>query len=978
MHLADGNISVVRSRLSEGVKGVDETVSSMQEMALGQYGARSAKIRALAINVLNDAKVENKDYYGMIVALGEWVRDNIRYVKDPVGQETLSYPEETAFNSLAGDCDDMTILVIALLGSLGIRGYPVVVGMTPGAYSHVYAYAVVPAGRHRMAGKTVAVDAIMREWPIGKEAPSDKVRAKKTYPHLAGLDAMNIGAYADAPSYLNERNVDEVETALNRRSVDAGSYGEMFNTAKVQQGAEGADSMFAMELAPEAELYSRGPVQAADAAGSVDFLGQQRVYECHVGSKPLKLGRMGGHGKQTTVVIDAGSTFDAPFMRGPNAGPKSTVKPMVSAREIEGLAAYICGLEGEIDRTGCGHFAGIGSGDPLRLAGAAAHYAQRRAARARWAAQRIAADAQSLLSGGLAGPEESSAAVEVAHAARKVSQAADMAAVRAEQVADKAARTPGRRAAMDAVRRNLRTIDDVYNVTDIIVMTPDGEEEPFVAVGANVMTLSAMGRSLPIPTVTNAVKSGLVTPLVPGSKVFDARGERIDEMVENVDMAGLGFGISSFKKAVKKAKSKVAKVVKTVKATAVGAVKAVAGKKKGSSAAPVYTDANGKKISKKEYDKQMKAMAAEQTYADASGNPITKAEYDKQMAAMGYIGAVTLSVPATSTVAPLVVPGGTTSTSALVNPIPAGSVLPAPSGGYYTGWSATPAGLSIPAPGGGYYTGWSATPTLSQTAAAPTSSGYDINAGSPAYQQPYQQQYQQPSGYDLNAPTGSPYGSSMMPVPGVQSGSYNANASVPGGAPVDDFGPEDMSAAQTASSATADESESDYNDEGASNAAVLSQGPSNDSAYANESEDDLSPPSDASNGDASYGGGGDGGGADDEAAEDPSVEGLGWGGSIGRRVRHAARRAGHAYIRPASLAALKARQKLYPSKGINGLGDVSPAAPAVPPEHALNVLPEDVKAAMLKRPTPSSKAPFIIGSLAAVGIGLYLLTRKNQ
>jgi hypothetical protein len=53
--------------------------------------------------------------------------------------------------------------VIGLLGSLGIRGYPVVVGMFPGAYSHVYAYAMVPPGKHRMAGKTVAVDAIMRE-----------------------------------------------------------------------------------------------------------------------------------------------------------------------------------------------------------------------------------------------------------------------------------------------------------------------------------------------------------------------------------------------------------------------------------------------------------------------------------------------------------------------------------------------------------------------------------------------------------------------------------------------------------------------------------------------------------------------------------------------------------------------------------------------------------------------------------------------
>jgi hypothetical protein len=104
MHLADGEIAVSRSRLSKGEQGVDETVAFMMKMAKGQYGIRSAKIRALAINIVNAAGVADKDYYGMIKAIHNWVRDEIRYVKDPVGQETLSFPEETAFNSKAGDC----------------------------------------------------------------------------------------------------------------------------------------------------------------------------------------------------------------------------------------------------------------------------------------------------------------------------------------------------------------------------------------------------------------------------------------------------------------------------------------------------------------------------------------------------------------------------------------------------------------------------------------------------------------------------------------------------------------------------------------------------------------------------------------------------------------------------------------------------------------------------------------------------------
>jgi hypothetical protein len=209
----NGNVPVVRSVLPAGDAGVDATVRKMADLAFGKYGAKSAKIRALAIDIIERARVEAKDYYGMIVAIHNWVRDTIRYVRDPIGQETLSYPEETAFNSRAGDCDDLSILEIALLGSLGINSYPVVIGTTPGQFSHVYLHALVPAGRHRMAGQTVPLDPIMREWPAGKEAPAERVKRKKTYPQYQnGVNGMSgemmpgMGAYAVGPSYLDTEN----------------------------------------------------------------------------------------------------------------------------------------------------------------------------------------------------------------------------------------------------------------------------------------------------------------------------------------------------------------------------------------------------------------------------------------------------------------------------------------------------------------------------------------------------------------------------------------------------------------------------------------------------------------------------------------------------------------------------------------------------------------------------------------------------
>ena len=207
----NGNIAVQRSVLPNGIAGVDTTVKKIVDLAHSVYGSKSAKIRALSIDTVRNAGVPDKDYYGEMVAIHNWVRDHIRYVRDPVGQETISYPEETAFNSLAGDCDDMTTLEIAMLGSIGIESYPVVVGMFPNNFSHVYLYGKVPDGKGRNAGKTIPLDPIMKNWPAGREAAD--VKAKKAYPNLSnpltmnglpmGQDLGDIGAYAVAPSYLD-------------------------------------------------------------------------------------------------------------------------------------------------------------------------------------------------------------------------------------------------------------------------------------------------------------------------------------------------------------------------------------------------------------------------------------------------------------------------------------------------------------------------------------------------------------------------------------------------------------------------------------------------------------------------------------------------------------------------------------------------------------------------------------------------------
>lgn len=102
--LANGNVPVQFQTLSGGWQGTDQTVALMQQLCTSQWGSRSPKIHALALNIVTQAGVAAKDYTGEMVAIHNWVRDNIRYTRDVSGQETLYPPEEVAFNSRAGDC----------------------------------------------------------------------------------------------------------------------------------------------------------------------------------------------------------------------------------------------------------------------------------------------------------------------------------------------------------------------------------------------------------------------------------------------------------------------------------------------------------------------------------------------------------------------------------------------------------------------------------------------------------------------------------------------------------------------------------------------------------------------------------------------------------------------------------------------------------------------------------------------------------
>ncbi|NEP86165.1 MAG: transglutaminase domain-containing protein [Okeania sp. SIO2C2] len=124
--------------ISKGYLGTQKTLRHIK--ALIRAGAKNFYVRQKAIDILLAKNVQPKDYLGEIKAMFKWVQHNIRYTKDPFRVEML----HSAFRMLqlrAGDCDDMTILLGAMLESIG---HPVRLVLTgpdpkrPRLFTHIY------------------------------------------------------------------------------------------------------------------------------------------------------------------------------------------------------------------------------------------------------------------------------------------------------------------------------------------------------------------------------------------------------------------------------------------------------------------------------------------------------------------------------------------------------------------------------------------------------------------------------------------------------------------------------------------------------------------------------------------------------------------------------------------------------------------------------------------------------------------------
>lgn len=173
--------------LAGGDAGVNQTVRAMQRLI--EKGKRDPDIHSLAAQILTQAAVPSFDRAGAARAIGEWVRDNIRFTDDVVGIETLHSAREVARLRI-GDCDDFTILISSLLQTVGLPTHIVTVagsGDDPTQFSHVYPEVEID-------GQWIAVDYARRDPDFGR-TPEGYFRKRVyeeagRYADVAGLAGM--------------------------------------------------------------------------------------------------------------------------------------------------------------------------------------------------------------------------------------------------------------------------------------------------------------------------------------------------------------------------------------------------------------------------------------------------------------------------------------------------------------------------------------------------------------------------------------------------------------------------------------------------------------------------------------------------------------------------------------------------------------------------------------------------------------------
>lgn len=163
-----------------GDHSIYNTVDRMKGHVM--MASRHPYVREWARHVLGNVFAYDK--WGEGEAIHNFVRDNVRYTRDPLGWEYVQTPPHLLEGIRQykmkeaprpiGDCDDMTTLGLAMAKAVGFPTAIRIVSYRPDRkYQHVY-------GLVNVEGQWIPFDSIRPEWSFGETAnkPVTRLRDK--------------------------------------------------------------------------------------------------------------------------------------------------------------------------------------------------------------------------------------------------------------------------------------------------------------------------------------------------------------------------------------------------------------------------------------------------------------------------------------------------------------------------------------------------------------------------------------------------------------------------------------------------------------------------------------------------------------------------------------------------------------------------------------------------------------------------------
>jgi transglutaminase-like putative cysteine protease len=153
-----------------GDAGTAKTVGAMRRLI--REGSKNQEIREIAANIAMHHDTDQ----GKIGSIFDFVKSKMRYVRDPLHQELVAgaayhYDTLGTLGYARGDCDDHTVMLGAMLESVGYPTRIATARMKPGNGSFDHVYIEV----HDKNG-WIPLDASNKKRQAGQAPPSNRLR----------------------------------------------------------------------------------------------------------------------------------------------------------------------------------------------------------------------------------------------------------------------------------------------------------------------------------------------------------------------------------------------------------------------------------------------------------------------------------------------------------------------------------------------------------------------------------------------------------------------------------------------------------------------------------------------------------------------------------------------------------------------------------------------------------------------------------